>query len=88
MAQYLIEAPHSEQKCLAALRHIAMYRTQILNHSWFGCTDGVHCGWVTVEADSKSEALNVLPPTERRGARVVEVRRFTVEELIAKHDEQ
>lgn len=85
MAQYLIEAPHSEQECLAALRHIATYRTQILNHSWFGCTDGVHCGWVTVEADSKSEALNVLPPTERHTARVIEVRRYTAEELIAGH---
>jgi hypothetical protein len=84
--QYVIEAPHTEQNCVRTLKYIAAYSAHILNRSWFGCMDGVHVGWVTVEADSKPEALNVIPPPERRDARVTEVRRFTREELDALHE--
>jgi hypothetical protein len=84
--QYLIEAPHTEQNCIRTLKYIAAYSTHILSRSWFGCMDDVHVGWVAVEADSKPEALNVIPPPERPDACVTEVRRFTQAELEAFHE--
>jgi hypothetical protein len=86
MPQYLIEAPHTQQNCIRSLKYIAAYSTHVLNQSWFGCGVGVHVGWLTVEGESKPEALNVIPPPERRDARVTEVRRFTREELDAMHE--
>lgn len=85
MPQYLLEVSHTEEDCLRALDQIVVYSTQILNHISYGCVAGVHTGWVNVEADSESEARNVLPPTQRRKARVVEVQKFTPEQIKALH---
>ena len=81
MPQYQIVLTHTEQECLAAINSIVTYGMHLLDHTWFGCDDGVHTGWLNLEADSEREARGILPPSMRGRARVIEVRMHTPEEV-------
>ena len=85
MPQYQIEVSHQETRedCLRALKEIMTHSTHILSHTWFGCMAGVHSGWVSLEAQSQSEARMVLPSSWRSRASVVEVQKFTPAQIQA-----
>ena len=85
MAHYILQVSHSEKDCLRALNEIMAHSLHMLNHSWFACTSGVHTSWMDVEADSTSMARNSLPPSIRSSAQVVEVQRFTAEQIKGMH---
>ena len=85
MAQYQIEVSHTEQGCVSALDTIVTYGMHLLQQAWLGCAVGVHTCWLNLEADSESEARGVLPPSLRNQARVVEVKKFTPEEIKSLH---
>jgi hypothetical protein len=55
----------------------------MLTHADWGCKDGVHSGWLIVELDSRDEAMMMVPPEYRREARIVELRKFSREEVEA-----
>ena len=52
----------------------------LTNADW-GCQDGEHKAWLIVETDSKDEARLVLPPSFRKDARIVELRKFTLDDI-------
>ncbi len=85
MAQYQMELEHTETECVAAVNVIVTYGMHLMNHTWFGCDDGVHKGWLNVEADTKTEALDILPHSLRNQAVIVEVRKFRPEEAKEGH---
>ena len=96
MAHYVIETSHNEGECLQVLDMIAAYVRQsirlanlegmhLLNHTWFGCMVGIHTGWLNIEADSEGEAGRVLPLSLREQARVVEVQKFTPQQIKGLH---
>jgi hypothetical protein len=43
--------------------------------------DGDHKGWLIVEVNNRDEARAILPPIYRSQAKVVQLNRFSMEEL-------
>lgn len=90
MARYLIEVPHAPDKrtCLQAIQIFLKTGSHYLTHCDWGCMDGEHKAWLTVETDSKDEALRIVPPAFRAQAKVVALDRFSLEQVeraLAKH---
>lgn len=90
MGKFLIEVPHPEDKlgCATAIQVFLQSSSHYLTNAEWGCRDDVHCGWMIVEANSKREATDIVPPAYRSGARVVELTRFSmdfIEEIIRQH---
>ena len=91
MPKFLIEVPH-ETDTLACTRAVAAFlRTgsHFLTHADWGCKDGDHRAWVILEVGTKEEARNVIPPTFRVQAKVVQLNSFelgAVEAYLLKHD--
>ncbi len=83
MERYLVISPHTTQDCAKAIKQIEVVGS--LTHFDWGCKDGDHTGWVIVEADSKAEALMVVPPVERPRAKVVKLVKFSPAEVKAMH---
>jgi len=80
MARYLIEVPHeaNEVACAQAAQVFLGTGSHFLTHADFGCADGEHKGWLTVEVETREEALRILPPALRSRARVVRLSKFSL----------
>lgn len=83
MEKYLIIAPHTVKDCLWALQQIEA--AGFLTHFDWGCKDGDHTGWAIIEAESKSEALMVVPTAQRATAKVVKLCKFGPEDIRGMH---
>ena len=56
----------------------------LVNFEW-GCEVGEHCGWIILEAEDETQALMAVPSLVRSKARVVQLRKYSLEDLEAKH---
>jgi hypothetical protein len=81
MPKFLIEVPHEATKkdCLEAIQIFLKTGSHFLSHADWGCLDGMHKAWITVDADSKDEARNILPPAYRSRASIVSLTKFTLD---------
>ena len=91
MAKFLIEVPHDPER-IACARVVQIFLTtgsHFLTHADWGCMDGVHSAWITVDVDSKHDALAILPPALRSHARVIGLNRFSLDQIdpiLREHD--
>ena len=90
MAKFLIEVPHGANKaeCLTSVSIFLSSGSHFLTHADWGCMDGEHKAWITIEAGSKAEALMVVPPAYRQNAKVLQLNSFNLEavqELLRSH---
>jgi hypothetical protein len=90
MPRYLIEVPHEPDKlaCLRAIEIFLKTGSHYLTHCDWGCGDGEHKAWITIETDSKDDALRIIPPAFRADAKIVRVGKLTmeqVESMLAQH---
>ena len=83
MERYLVISPHTVEDCAKVITQIEAVGS-LTRFDW-GCKDGEHTGWVIVEADSKAEALMVVPSVERPRAKVVKLVKFGPAEVKAMH---
>ena len=74
---YLIEAPHSPDECAQAMDEALAKGPRFLAQFDWGCVEGEHTGWATVEAGNESEARSMVPAVVRSKARVVRVGKVT-----------
>jgi len=83
MSKYLIEVPHeAEQKaCALAVKVLLSTGSHFLTNADFGCGDGEHKGWITLDAGSKEEARSILPVAYRSRAKIVKLNKFNLKEL-------
>jgi hypothetical protein len=83
MARFLIEVPHAPEKvaCARAVEIFLKTGSHFLSNADWGCLDGNHNAWITVEVDSKDEARYILPPAFRAQAKIVQLNKFTMEEI-------
>ena len=83
MARFLIEVPHEDHlaACEHAVRTLFETGSHFLTHADWGCNDGEHKAWVIVEVDNHEEARSILPPEYRSAAKVIQLNKFTKEEL-------
>ena len=52
-----------------------------LTHADWGCRAGVHKAWITVDVESEEEARRIVPPAFRSQAEIVELNKFSMEEI-------
>jgi len=79
MDRYLVELPHTQKECMKALKQIESIGT--ITHFEWGCKDGEHIGYVIIEAESKEQALMVVPTLQRPNAKVIKLTKFTAAEV-------
>ena len=82
-ARFLIEVPH-EPSTVACARVVDVFLksgSHFLSNADWGCRDGEHKAWITVDVDSKDEARRILPPAMRPQAKIVQLNTFTMEEI-------
>ncbi len=87
MSKYVVESSHTPEECLQALDELAEKGEDALKQFAFGCKSGEHTGWAYVDADSKKEALDIVPEFIKNKARAHEVSMFTSDEIKAAHTE-
>ena len=83
MAKFLIEVPHEPEEvaCARAVEIFLKTGSHFLTHADWGCFDGEHKAWIIIEVDSKEEARYILPPIYRSQAKIIELNKFTMEEI-------
>jgi len=90
MKRFLIEVPHEADRvaCYRAIHVFLSSGSHFLSHCDWGCMDGIHKAWMTVEAESREDAGKIVPPAFRQTATIVELGRFSlhqVETALAQH---
>lgn len=84
MKRFLIEVSHGEDKkaCQQAIQVFLETGSHFLTHADWGCHDGEHKAWIIVEVDTREEARLILPSFYRHDAKIIELIRFTMNDLI------
>lgn len=85
MARYLVESPHTKEECLRALDEIMAEGPSILNKFDWGCTAGDHTGYAIIEAENESTVKSMVPDFLRNKAKIVQVGKFTPEQIRSFH---
>ena len=83
MDKYMVILPHTPEECQKAIKQIEAIGA--ITHFDWGCMDGDHTGYVCIEADSKQEAMLVVPTIERKQARIIKLTRFSPEQVRSMH---
>jgi hypothetical protein len=86
MAQFLIETEHTPEVCVRVLDGVVQAGAHWLTKTDWGCHDGVHKAWLVVDADSRDEAGHLIPPVFRQSALLVQLNKFTAEEIRQLHE--
>ncbi len=83
MPRFLIEVPHegTTAACNRAIELFLRTGSHFLTHADWGCKDGEHKAWLTVELDSKDEARAIIPSEIRSNAKVVQLNEFTLKDI-------
>jgi len=83
MPKFIIEVPHEEEiiSCIRVVEIFLKTGSHFLTNAEWGCKDGVHKAWIIVDVDSKDEARAILPPAYRPDATIVQLNKFTMEEM-------
>ena len=83
MPRFLIEIQHSSEYegCVKSLNALMKHGSHLVTRADFGCEDGVHTGWLIVEVDSREEAQQIVPPQYRADSRIVQLRKWTLEQI-------
>ena len=90
MPKFLIEVPHEADTiaCSRAVQVFLSTGSHFLTNAEWGCKDGVHSAWMIVDVETKVEAMGIVPPGFRSGARIVGLNRFElakIESFLARH---
>ncbi|HEY6191597.1 MAG TPA: hypothetical protein VI215_04635 [Bacteroidota bacterium] len=83
MDRYLISLTHTTEDCVRALK--AVEGVGMITHFDWGCKDGEHTGWVTIEAENKAQAMMVVPPLLRDKAHAVMLVKFSPQDVQSMH---
>jgi hypothetical protein len=83
MPKFLIEVPHEEEllACAQVVESFLNYGSHFATKADWGCSDGVHKAWITIETDSKEDARNILPPAFRTQATIIKLNKFSMAEI-------
>lgn len=85
MGRFLIEVPHEDNKiaCARAIQVFLQTGSHFLVNADWGCLDGEHKAWIILEGGSREDALSVLPLSVRPQAKIVELAKFTTDDVDA-----
>jgi hypothetical protein len=77
MIRFLVESPHTAHECKLVVK-LVQSMGYLNNFDW-GCGEGVHTGWIVIEAENAAQALGVVPALIRNKARAVKLSKFESE---------
>jgi hypothetical protein len=83
MKKFIVVSHHTGDECVMALKEALAIG--YLTHFDWGCKDGVHTGWATLEAEDKAQAMMSVPVFLRKKAEVVQLTKFDPEKVKAMH---
>jgi len=91
MTKYLVEVPHGPDRieCLRSIQVFLSSGSHFLTNADWGCLDGEHKAWFIIEADSREEALWVVPPFYRKDTKITRLSKFklkSVEDMLKLHE--
>ncbi len=83
MARFLIEIPHEAEvrTCAEVVKVFLSSGSHLLTHADWECMDGNHSAWLTVDVDSKDEALKMVPAAFRSQAHIIALNKFSMEQI-------
>lgn len=85
MSRYLVESQHTKEECLKALDDILAKGPEILQKFDWACAAGTHTGYAFIEAESEANVRSMLPLSMKGKTRVIEVGKFTPEQIKSLH---
>jgi hypothetical protein len=88
MPRYFIQASHTPAECLKGLDEILAQGPEALSRYDFGCAVGDHSNHVcqtTVEAADEVSARQSIPVLIRERASIVEIGKFTADQVRSFH---
>jgi len=85
--KYLLEMKHTKEECLQALDEVNNSDKNLLSRIDWGCGEGNHTGYMTVEAKDASEATKDLPEAVKKRTEVHKVAKISSEEIRKFHQE-
>ena len=83
MARFLIEVPHEPDviACSHVVEIFLKTGSHFLANADWGCKDGDHKAWFIADVDDKDQARSIVPPTYRSQARIVQLNKWTMDEI-------
>ncbi len=89
MPRYMIEDSHDPQpdRCARVLNSLLQAGAHVLRNFEFGCENGVHTAWMIVEAENDHYARLMVPPVIRNSAQLVQLNKFTPEQIRIMHEQ-
>jgi hypothetical protein len=83
MPHFLIEVAHEDDvaACVKAVQIFLASGSHFLTNAEWGCFDGDHRCWMIVDVNDRNEARGIVPPGMRAQTRIVQLNRFTLEEI-------
>jgi hypothetical protein len=85
MKRYLIETPHNAEECLKALDEQLVKGPDVLEKFDYGCMAGDHTGYAVIDANTREDALKIVPTFLLGKSKIVEVGKFTPEMIRSFH---
>jgi vacuolar-type H+-ATPase subunit F/Vma7 len=85
-SRFLIITSHTPEQCLKSLDEYATKTPDLLKKIDWGCKVGDHTGYVVVKATDETAARYLLPYEERKTVRIIQVDKFTVEQIKELHE--
>lgn len=85
MPRFLIEVPHSADAATCA-REVHVFLSSgshFLSNADWGCMDGIHSAWLTVDVPGKEEARMILPSVFRAQAKIIGLNKFDLQQIEA-----
>jgi len=68
---------------LPVSKHSKRSGSHFITRADWGCHDGTHAAWLIAEVSSRDEALQMVPVEFRQDARIVELNKFTREQIVS-----
>ena len=83
MSRFFVEVPHegTKEACDAAVRAFMQTGSHFMTNADWGCADGEHNAWFTIDLEDKHSVMEILPPLLRRDAKIIEVIKFKMEDV-------
>ena len=83
MPRFFVEVPHEPTKedCDKAIKLFLETGSHFMTNADWGCDDGEHKAWFILEIEDKESVLEILPPIFRHSAKIVALRKFSVQDI-------
>jgi len=83
MPRFFVEVPHESTRggCDIAIRSFLETGSHFMTNADWGCEDGEHKAWFTLDIEDKESVMQMIPPLFRRNAKIVEVKKFKVQDI-------